>query len=99
MRRALAILFAVALSRVVEPSLAAAPPLGADGGRAGMCTAFDNLAFTFCVAFCEARECDRLPVTDETCRVIRRGFERVTGGETPPCSEPGLASMDRRLID
>jgi hypothetical protein len=64
---------------------------GLDDDRAGMCDAFDGLAFTFCVALCEARECDRRPAGDERCAVLQRGFERVSDGYRAPC-EPGAAT-------
>jgi hypothetical protein len=50
-----------------------------------MCHDFPGLAFGFCVALCEARECDRQPPGDERCGVLRRGFDRATGGVEPPC--------------
>jgi len=62
------------------------PVRGAGDERAGMCDAFDGVAFTFCVAFCEARECDLAAPGDERCETILRGFTRVTGGATPPCT-------------
>jgi hypothetical protein len=56
-----------------------------DETRAGMCADFSGLAFGFCVALCEARQCDLQPPSDERCAVLRRGFERTTGGLEPPC--------------
>lgn len=58
--------------------------------RAGMCDAFDGVAFTFCVAVCEARECDLATPGDERCATMLRGFARVTGGATPPCAVRGV---------
>lgn len=93
MRRALAILCAMALLIfATAPSLAliaAAPP---DESRAGMCDAFDGLAFTFCVAICEARACDLLTAEDERCAILERGFDRVTEGDVPPCMSVFLTS-------
>jgi hypothetical protein len=53
--------------------------------RAGMCDAFDGLAFTFCVALCEARECDLLGADDNRCMLLRRGFARTSDGGAAPC--------------
>jgi hypothetical protein len=72
--------------------MAGADP-GTDATRAGMCERFTGAAFTFCVAYCEARECDRQPAGDERCQLLRRGFDRVTGNGQPPC----LAGPVRRL--
>jgi len=54
-----------------------------------MCNAFDGLAFTFCVALCEARECDRQPLDDVRCDALQRGFDRVSDGRTAPCEAGG----------
>jgi hypothetical protein len=58
---------------------------GLDETRAGMCEAFSGVAFGFCVALCEARQCDLQPPDDARCLTLRRGFDRVTGGVQPPC--------------
>ena len=78
-------MFAVAFL-LLTLSIPGRPVRGDADDRAGMCDAFDGVAFTFCVAFCEARECDSAPLGDERCEVILRGFTRVTGGATPPCT-------------
>ena len=92
MPRAAAIALAIVLGVAVLPAAIAtaetaatydAPP--PDDLRAGMCDAFDGLAFTFCVALCEARSCDLLPSDDDRCVILRRGFARVSGGATAPC--------------
>lgn len=51
-----------------------------------MCEDFDGLPFVFCVAMCEARECDRQAPGDERCAILAAGFATVTNGATPPCS-------------
>jgi hypothetical protein len=51
----------------------------------GSCDGFDGLAFAFCVAICEARECQRKSIHDERCATLRSGFDRVTGGQSAPC--------------
>jgi hypothetical protein len=90
MRRALAILFAWAfLALPLVPPHAQEIPLEDD--RAGMCDAFEGLSFTFCVALCEARECDLLAAGDTRCALLRRGFERAAAGAVPPCTF-GVAS-------
>lgn len=63
----------------------------------GICDSFDGLAFAFCVAMCEARECDQRPVYDERCATLRNGFERVTGGQSAPCEAGSAleATLDR----
>ena len=81
----------VAMISTLALLLAAAPSGGvvrqeASGEtRAGMCGEFSGLAFGFCVALCEARECDLQSIDDDRCAVLRRGFERATGGLEPPC--------------
>jgi hypothetical protein len=45
------------------------------------------MAFAFCVAICEARECDRQSPYDERCATLRSGFNRATGGQSAPCEE------------
>jgi hypothetical protein len=86
MPRATAIVSAMVLALIVRIATAADVAIpGTDPSRAGWCAAYDGLAFTFCVAYCEARECDRAPVGDERCAIIRRGFGRVTDGDAPPC--------------
>lgn len=86
MRSALAIGLALALAVVLASPASAAPEPGTDGGRAGMCDGFDGLPFVFCVALCEARECDRRASGDERCVALARGFARVTDGASPPCA-------------
>jgi len=88
MRVALAIVFALSLTHVVATTRVAAGDLGTDETRAGMCEDFEGLPFVFCVAMCEARECDRLPPGDERCETLARGFAAVTNGASPPCSVP-----------
>jgi hypothetical protein len=90
MRLALAIVFALALAAVAVPSNAPADEPGTDELRAGMCEGFDGLSFVFCVALCEARECDRQEPGDERCAVLARGFASASGGMTPPCAVPAL---------
>jgi hypothetical protein len=87
-------LAAIVLAGIVSPSPARAVEPGTDDTRAGLCDAFAGAAFTFCVAFCEARECDRQPAGDERCALLRRGFSRVTGGATPPCLDPAWTGRD-----
>jgi hypothetical protein len=77
--------FIFALLLLTAPGAAEVPEAGTDDSRAGMCEDFSGLAFGFCVALCEARECDLQSPGDERCAVLRRGFERVTGGHQPPC--------------
>lgn len=88
----------IALLGLLSPLSAGTPCLafepGTDDARAGLCDAFAGVAFTFCVAFCEARECDRQPPGDERCILLRRGFDRVTGGVTPPCVDGGSRRRD-----
>lgn len=67
------------------PSVAATSEPVTNEPRAGMCEAFSGLAYGFCVALCEARECDLQPAGDERCTVLRRGFDRASGGLQPPC--------------
>lgn len=81
-RIALAVMFAL-LSAI--PSMIAAAEPSADATRAGMCEEFSGLAYGFCVALCEARECDLQPASDQRCAVLRRGFDRASGGIQPPC--------------
>jgi hypothetical protein len=83
MRCSLAILAALLLLGSGIPAVAFEP--GTDDTRAGMCDTFEGVAFTFCVAYCEARECDRQPLSDERCTALRRGFDRVAEGLPPPC--------------
>jgi hypothetical protein len=72
------------LSTSAVPNASAAA-LGTDDARAGMCDDFDGLPFVFCVAMCEARECDRMPAGDERCDALADGFASVTNGAVPPC--------------
>jgi hypothetical protein len=85
MRSALAIAFALALANAVPGSRAVALEPGQDEARAGMCEDFDGLPFVFCVAMCEARECDRQPIGDDRCELLAKGFATVTNGATAPC--------------
>lgn len=79
-------MLALALAAAVTDPSVDAQVLGTDERRAGMCDAYDGLPFVFCVAMCEARECDRLGSTDERCEVLAEGFAAVTNGATAPCS-------------
>ena len=89
MRSALAMVFALALALVIAPSFSSADELGTDPRRAGMCDDFDGLPFVFCVAMCEARECDRMPAGDDRCEALAQGFAAVTNGAASPCSAGG----------
>src|SRR5437868_8252595 len=99
MRRALAIAFAsaVLLSRSAPtPAYAAIPvaePAESLEQRAGMCDPFEGLAFTFCVALCEARACDLLDGDDARCALLRDGFATASGGVAPPCTDVAPASL------
>ena len=84
MRFAFAIGFALVLALAASSS-APAVQTGTDEMRAGMCDAFDGLPFVFCVAMCEARECDRQDASDARCAVLARAFSEATGGAAPPC--------------
>src|SRR5436309_13316582 len=93
MRRALAIVFASAVVLSVNVPAAPAliipapePPVSLDE-RAGMCDAFDRLAFTFCVALCEARACDLLDADDARCGLLRDGCATASGGARPHCAD------------
>jgi hypothetical protein len=86
MRPALAIVLALALACVAVPSNVRADEPGTDELRAGMCDGYDGLPFVFCVALCEARECDRQDAGDERCAILARGFANASGGMIPPCS-------------
>ena len=81
----IALALTVVFLSIAAPSAAVEPQTGRDDSRAGMCAGFSDLAFAFCVAVCEARECDLQPPDDTRCTVLRRGFERVSGGLQPPC--------------
>ena len=89
-RSAFAIVFALILTISGPASPAASLEPGEDETRAGMCEDFDGLPFVFCVAMCEARECDRQPVGDDRCELLAKGFATVTNGAVAPCV-PGLA--------
>jgi len=102
MRRALAIVFASAV--VMSANVPAAPaliipapepPVSLDE-RAGMCDAFDGLAFTFCVALCEARTCDLLDADDARCGLLRDGFATASGGAPPPCADAAASPASLR---
>jgi hypothetical protein len=86
MRVALAIVFALGLTLASAPLRVSAEELGTDPSRAGMCDDFDGLPFVFCVAMCEARECDRLPASDDRCAALAQGFASVSNGAVAPCS-------------
>jgi len=88
MRVALAIAFALGLTLASAPIRVSADELGTDPARAGMCDDFDGLPFVFCVAMCEARECDRLPPSDERCAALAQGFASVSPGAVAPCGSP-----------
>jgi len=85
MRFALAIGLALALMRPFAAAPATADMIGGDETRAGMCDDYDGLPFVFCVAMCEARECDRLGPGDARCEALAAGFASVTQGAAPPC--------------
>jgi hypothetical protein len=93
MRRALAIVFASAVvlsaNAPATPALTIPPadPAVSLDDRAGMCDAFEGLAFTFCVALCEARACDLLDGDDERCALLRDGFATASGGAAAPCAD------------
>ncbi len=86
MRPALAIVFALALTHATAATIASADELGTDESRAGMCEHYDGLPYVFCVAMCEARECDRQSPGDERCGILAEGFATVTNGAAPPCT-------------
>jgi hypothetical protein len=86
MRLALAIAFALALICAPASTIASNDEPGTDDSRAGMCEEFEGLPFVFCVAMCEARECDRQAPGDERCAILAAGFATVTNGATSPCS-------------
>ena len=58
-----------------------------------MCDPFEGLAFTFCVALCEARACDLLDGDDARCALLRDGFATASGGVAPPCADVAPASL------
>ena len=86
MRPALAIVFALALTCAPADTIASLDEPGTDESRAGMCDQYDGLPYVFCVAMCEARECDRQASGDERCEILATGFATVTNGATPPCT-------------
>jgi hypothetical protein len=92
MRRALAIVFASALVAVVVRPAWSDEPAPSDD-RAGMCDAYEGVSFTFCVAYCEARDCDVLAADDARCALLRRGFESTTGDTALPCDLAGTAAV------
>jgi hypothetical protein len=95
MPRAFAIVFACALLlTTVRASVDADATVDALAARAGMCEAYDGLAFTFCVALCEARACDQVDPGDERCAILRRGFARVTSGAPSPCGTETAPGVD-----
>jgi len=75
----------IALLLLIAPTRALTLQAEADETRAGMCAEYSGLAQGFCVALCEARECDLRPNDDERCAILRRGFERASGGLPAPC--------------
>jgi hypothetical protein len=77
--------FAIVSALAVVATTSTPPPVSSLADRAGMCRGFDGLAFTFCVALCEARACDLRGADDPRCLVLQRGFARVTGGRASPC--------------
>ena len=93
MRRAFAIGLALAIVAASAPPRASADAVGTDETRAGMCDGFEGLPFVFCVAMCEARECDRLPASDERCAVLADGFASVAKGAMLPCPVPARGSI------
>jgi hypothetical protein len=104
MRSALAIALACVLLIVGAPAARATTGASSfvltpepDETRAGLCDAFDGLAFTFCVALCEARVCDRLAPDDGTCTLLRRGFARTSDGAAAPCESDGMSAPARAL--
>ena len=92
MRLALAIALTLALSSPFVPAAVHAFEPGTDESRAGMCDDFDGLPFVFCVAMCEARECDRQPLGDDRCEILAEGFANVTNGAAPPCAPSSAPS-------
>ncbi|MCC6763596.1 MAG: hypothetical protein IT293_02950 [Deltaproteobacteria bacterium] len=86
-------MLALALMAAFAAPSAHAEILGTDETRAGMCDAYDGLPFVFCVAMCEARECDRLGPSDERCEVLAAGFAAVTNGAAAPCSRPSRGGI------
>jgi len=86
MRLALAIGFALALACVPAPATVHALEPGTDESRAGICHNFDGLSFVFCVAMCEARECDRQAPGDDRCELLARGFASMSSGAVLPCA-------------
>ncbi len=103
MRSALAIALACGLlitGPFAGATMAASAPLlllEVDDTRAGMCDAFDGLAFTFCVALCEARACDGLASDDRTCALLRRGFARTSDGAAAPCADGPVVAPTEAL--
>jgi phage-related baseplate assembly protein len=85
MKDTIATLLICALLLLAARSRAVTRPTQADEARAGMCAELSGVALGFCVALCEARQCDLRPDDDERCAILRRGFERATGGLPPPC--------------
>ena len=86
MRFALAIAFAMLLALAPAASSVHADETETADVRAGMCADFDGLSFVFCVALCEARECDHQDPNDERCAVLARGFSDASGGAKLPCA-------------
>jgi hypothetical protein len=85
MRATFAVILVSAMA-LAMPTRAAGPLVELPASRAGMCDAYDGLAFTFCVALCEARECDRRASDDARCALLARGFARMTRGGVAPCA-------------
>jgi hypothetical protein len=86
MRLGLTIVLALAFACIAVPSATAGEEPGTNELRAGMCDGFDGLPFVFCVALCEARECDRQDPSDERCALLARAFATATDGMVPPCA-------------
>ena len=93
MRRAFAIGLAAVIVTAFATPRAFADTVGTDETRAGMCDGFEGLPFVFCVAMCEARECDRMPSSDERCAVLAQGFASVAKGVNLPCPVPARGSI------
>ena len=90
--RATFALILVSAMALAMPTRAAGPLVAPPPSRAGMCDAYDGLAFTFCVALCEARECDRRAPDDARCALLARGFARMSRGAVAPCTS-GASSV------
>jgi len=85
MDSALVTITALALLLSAAPRSSSTLP-GPKENASGICASYQGLAFTFCVALCETRVCER-PRAEERCAVLRRGFRRVSGGARLPCPD------------